>query len=259
MCEHGDEPYPVRLKQAEGVPLKKKLISLFTLEKLDTALDELREERGDLPEKVAKLEAEAGEYAEKITECDKILSVGASERVKKERETIEIIEKIEKYKKQLHNVQTNKEYDALTKEIEDAEARINTDESDIERFTDEAVLIKTRKEQFVELYNAINEELAEKKKDLDEILQVNAAEENTLIKRREAILKEIKPDDLKMYLRIRDAKGKAVAPIKRNSCSGCFNVVPPQKILEIKKYTKVYTCEHCGRILVTEDLSEEIR
>jgi uncharacterized protein len=238
--------------------LKQKLISLYTLEMLDTALDELRQDRGDLPEKVDKLQAEAKEYAEKIEECDKIISVGASERVKKERETLEIIEKIEKYKKQLLSVQTNKEYDALTKEIEDAEARINTDETDIERFTDEAVLIKSRKEQYQELFKAISEELEEKRKDLNEILQLNAEEENTLIKRRESVLKEIKTDDLKAYTRIRDAKGKAIAPIKRNSCSGCFNVVPPQKILEIKKYNKVYTCEHCGRILVTEDLSREI-
>ena len=239
--------------------MKKKLISLYTLETLDTALNELREERGDLPEKVEKLEAEVREYEEKLVECDKILSVGASERVKKEKETLEIIDKIEKYKKQLLNVQTNKEYDALTKEIEDAEARINTDESDIERFTDEAVLIKGRKQQYEELYQAVRAELEEKRKDLDEILQVNAEEENTLTKRREAVLKDIKPEDYKTYTRIRDAKGKAIAPIKRNSCSGCFNVVPPQKILEIKKYNKVYTCEHCGRILVTDDLTEEIK
>ena len=238
--------------------MKNKLISLFTLEKLDTALDELRDERGDLPEEVEKLEAEVKDYAEKLEECDRIISIGASERVKKEKDTLDVIEKIEKYKKQLLDVKTNKEYDALTKEIEDAETRINNDESDIERFTDEAILIKERKLQYEELFNAVNEKLAEKKKDLDEILQVNAEEESTLVKRRNALLKEIKPEDLKAYHRIRKAKGKAVAPIKRNSCSGCFNVVPPQKILEIKKYNRMYTCEHCGRILVTEDLSQDI-
>jgi len=42
----------------------------------------------------------------------------------------------------------------------------------------------------------------------------------------------------------------AVVTIKRNACGGCFNTVPPQKQVDIKKNEKIILCEHCGRIFV---------
>jgi uncharacterized protein len=239
--------------------LENQLRSFYLLELLDTELDELKEQRGDLPEKVNQLEESVGTLKAKIEECDTILKVGESERVRKERETLEYIEKIEKYKGQQLHVHNNKEYDALTHEIEMAESLIETYEADIERFTDEAELIRDRKVNFQSEFETQSEELKEKKKDLTEILQLNAEEENILVKQREIALKDLSADDMEAYSRIRNAKGKAVAPIKRNSCSGCFNVVPPQKILEIKKHNRLYTCEHCGRILVSEEISRQVK
>ena len=55
------------------------------------------------------------------------------------------------------------------------------------------------------------------------------------------------------YNTIRGAKsGKAIVPVLNRSCSGCYNVVPPQLVLEIRKDDRVIICEHCGRILISE-------
>jgi predicted nucleic acid-binding Zn-ribbon protein len=46
----------------------------------------------------------------------------------------------------------------------------------------------------------------------------------------------------------------AVVTVERNACGGCFNQIPPQMQLEIALRKKVIVCEHCGRVLVDENI-----
>ena len=59
-------------------------------------------------------------------------------------------------------------------------------------------------------------------------------------------------------LRKNAVNGLAVVTIDRDSCSGCFNQIPPQRQLDIRQRKKVIVCEHCGRILVDEALTQEL-
>ena len=60
-------------------------------------------------------------------------------------------------------------------------------------------------------------------------------------------------------MRIRKAKkGKAVATIKRSACSGCHNIVPSQRQLELRQNNRLFYCEYCGRILVSAEISESV-
>ena len=239
--------------------MKNKLRSLYMLQLLDAELDELRESRGDLPDAVEGLAAHVLELQTRIEESSAALKIGATERSRKEKETLELIAKIDKYKTQQLQVQSNKEYDALTHEIDMAETVIRQYEEDIERFTSEAETIKAKKDAHDEQLTGLAAELAEKQDELKAVLAVTEEEENKLVSKREEALAHILPDDLEVYTRIRNARGKAIAPIRRGSCSGCYNIVPPQLILEIKKHNRVYHCEHCGRILISEDLAAETK
>jgi uncharacterized protein len=240
--------------------LKSKLQSMFLLQLLDTELDELRELRGDLPETVRQLEAQAGDVQAKIDECDETLKRGAVERSRKEKESLELIGKIERYKGQQLEVHNNREYDALTREMDLAEHTIATYEADIEHIVEEAEETRAQRTGLEEQINALNEQLAEKRQELEEIMTTTREEEIALEKKRDDALAQITADYMQMYNRIRGAKnGKAVAPVRRGSCSGCYNVVPPQLILEIRKHDRLYTCEHCGRILVSEEIAVETR
>jgi len=62
------------------------------------------------------------------------------------------------------------------------------------------------------------------------------------------------------YNRLRkNAKnGLAVVTIRRDSCSGCFNQIPPQRQSDIRQRKKIIVCEHCGRILVDEQMALEV-
>jgi predicted nucleic acid-binding Zn-ribbon protein len=68
----------------------------------------------------------------------------------------------------------------------------------------------------------------------------------------------VKKNDISSYMRIRKAKkGLAGATIKRSACSGCHNIVPSQRQLEIRRNNKLFYCEYCGRILVSSEIAED--
>ena len=107
------------------------------------------------------------------------------------------------------------------------------------------------------LLTELAEELKVKQKELKEIISSNQKEESKLLEERKKIEVQIKKPDYAAYIRIRKAKkGKAVVTIKRSACTGCHNIVPAQRQLEIRRNNKIFFCEYCGRILVSHEISE---
>ena len=105
----------------------------------------------------------------------------------------------------------------------------------------------------------LKKELKGKEADLKDIVKANEREESKLLEERKKIESEVKKSDLSSYTRIRKAKkGLAVATIKRSACSGCHNIVPSQKQLEIRRNNRLYNCEYCGRILVSSEIAEDV-
>ncbi|MCH5684983.1 C4-type zinc ribbon domain-containing protein [Niabella sp. W65] len=70
----------------------------------------------------------------------------------------------------------------------------------------------------------------------------------------------MEPRLLTSYEKIRGnfRNGLAVVPVVRDACGGCFYSIPPQKQSEIKQHKKIIACENCGRILVDEELHNNI-
>jgi uncharacterized protein len=237
--------------------LKSILVELYKLQLVDLALDDIFEIRGDLPQAVAKIEELLSGFEQKIIEYDKILTEGNADRAMKEKQSNELLAKIETYKKQQLSIKTNKQYDALTKEIETAEQTIEENEQAIEQFINKSIEVKARREELQNQVDDLTTDLASKKTELQEIMTTTLEEEQSYLKRRNAIVKNIDNDHIESYNTIRGAKsGRAVVPVLNRSCSGCHNVVPPQLVLEIRKDDRFIICEHCGRILISEAVVE---
>ena len=163
---------------------------------------------------------------------------------------------IKKYEAQLGKVKNNREYDAITKEIEFQNLEIQL----CEKRTKEYKAIIFSKEDFL---SKAEEDLKDKKKDLkvkkselDEIIEETQKEEEDLMIQSEKRGKEIEARLINAYRRIRSnsRNGLAVVPIERDACGGCFNKIPPQRQLDIKTHKKIIVCEHCGRVLVDPNI-----
>jgi predicted nucleic acid-binding Zn-ribbon protein len=96
-----------------------------------------------------------------------------------------------------------------------------------------------------------------KKEELKSIVAKTEKEEKALRKTAAAAEALIDERLLKAYHRIRNnyRNGLALVAIERDSCGGCFNQIPPQIQLEVSQRKKIIACEHCGRILVDNEIA----
>jgi predicted nucleic acid-binding Zn-ribbon protein len=173
-------------------------------------------------------------------------------------EIITLKERIEKYKVQQFEVKTNKQYDALTREIDQSQERVTKLTKELELLEGKAVLAKGDAELLTPEIEELQKELNDRQKELNAVNKEHEQEELRLIHEREKLVAKLATADYQFYERIRNANdGKAVVAVKRNSCGGCFNRVTPQRILELRKNDAIITCERCGRILVSDEIAEK--
>jgi hypothetical protein len=239
--------------------LYNRLKVLYQLQQIDNQLDELEELRGDLPNMVRDLEEKIKSFVGDVEAKEKEQKDSIKNRAENEDEIEKLKENQKKFKAQLYQVRNNKEYDALTKEIDHTEEQINKLEAENNSLADRSKVLTQEIEDITPRLDELNKELKEKKADLKEIIKANEREESKLREERKKTESEVKKNDLSAYMRIRKAKkGLAVSTIKRSACSGCHNIVPSQRQLEIRRNSRLFFCEYCGRILVSSEIAEDV-
>ena len=232
---------------------------LYQLQQIDNQLDELEDLRGDLPNMVRELEEKINSLTIDIELKEKEQKDSLINRDHNEDEIEKLKENQKKFKAQLYQVRNNKEYDALTKEIDHTEEQINKLEAENNSLADKSKVLTSEIEEITPKVEELRNELKEKQADLKEIIKANEREESKLLEERKKFESGVKKNDLSAYMRIRKAKkGLAVATIKRSACSGCHNIVPSQRQLEIRRNNRLFFCEYCGRILVSSEIAEDV-
>ena len=240
--------------------IPQKLDALIKLQTIDSKLNEILKVRGALPEEVSDLEDELTGYETRIEKYNQELT-DLELDIANKRNAIKDSEKlIQKYEEQQMNVRNNREYDAVSKEIELQTLEIQISEKRIKE-GQEKILVK--KEEIGETDNVRIErqkDLDSKKDELNVLLEESEEGEKKLIKEREKSSKRIEERLFNSYEKIRDnaRNGLAVVSVKRGACGGCFAVVPPQRQVEIKERKKLIVCEHCGRIMADVDKIPEV-
>ncbi len=238
--------------------VEQKLQALYDLQTIHTKIDRIRQVRGELPMEVSDLEDEVAGLETRIQKIKGELDDLEDAIVTRKNMIKEAQAAIKKYETQLKDVKNNREYDAISKEIEIQGLEIQVCEKKIKEHGFE-INSKT------EVYEKAMADLEERKNDLqakkDELANITAEtqkEEDELFVKAHEAETHIEERLLIAYNRLRQnsKNGLAVVTIQRDSCSGCFNQIPPQRQLDIRQRKKIIVCEHCGRILVDEAFAQ---
>jgi predicted nucleic acid-binding Zn-ribbon protein len=237
--------------------IAEQLTKLWDLQQVDSQLDEIQILKGELPIEVADLEDEVAGLETRIGKLEASLKEMEVGIAKHQHDGKEAEANILRYERQLEGVKNNREYEALTKEIELARLDIQLSEK---RANDLKVQLTARKDGLTVAeakLAAKQTELQNKKVELDEIIQKTEAEEKKLRAASDKARVGIEQRLLNAYDKIRKTyrNGLSVITVERDSCGGCFNRVPPQVQLEVGLHKKVMACEHCGRILVDHSIA----
>lgn len=237
--------------------MENRLRHLYALQQIDNVLDELEELKGDLPAETRALEELIDGVEKELAALERTMKDAFASRDIADEQIISLKKRLEQYKGQQFQVRNNKEYDALTKEMDNATETIARLEKEMESLESKATMARSDIETTRTKLEELSGQLEEKRAALAEVSKTTEDEELKYRHEREKLLVRVKKGDLSVYERIRKAKkGKAVVPVKRGACGGCFNKVPPQQLLELRQNKKIYQCEQCGRILVSDEIAE---
>src|ERR1700749_3408590 len=188
--------------------VEQKLKALYELQTIHTKIDKIRQVRGELPMEVADLEDDVAGLETRIQKIKNELDDLEDDIVTRKNLIKDAQGNIKKYETQLNEVKNNREYDAITKEIEIQGLDIQVSEKKIKEFGYE---ITTQTSD----YEKALSDLEGRRSDLEAKKASKGIQERLLI----------------AYGRLRgnSKNGLAVVTIRRDSFSGCFKQVPPQR------------------------------
>ena len=244
-------------KDPTDLTVEEKLETLYKLQTTLSAIDEKRALRGELPLEVQDLEDEIAGLTTRVEKIKGEIEDFQQAVTQKKAEIAAAQISVKKYNEQLDDVQNNREYDTLKKEIEFQTLEI---ELCNKKIREAATKVEERKSELKRAEEQIDDRkqaLEEKKNELDEIIEETRAEEERLRDKAKDLEMKVEPRLLTSFKRIRKnaRNGLGIVYVQRDACGGCFNKIPPQRQLDIKMHKKIIVCEYCGRIMIDPELA----
>ena len=231
--------------------LQRDLHVLVAIAKLDAELNSHRTELGLLPDKVSQSKKKLEEIIAAEKDAAAHLDEMAKERRTLEQKLDDNAVQIKKYKVQLMEVKTNKEYTAMLHEIEHLEKDTEAKEERLLILMDELDQQKSQHEQAMEQSASIKKEWQQEQAQLEARINTLSADSEKLDGEKPKLLHELDASLKKRYDRILVKLGDfAVTHVVDDICQGCFTRIPPQTAVEVRQNNRIITCEVCGRILV---------
>ena len=228
------------------------ILNLVELQAIDSQLEDLNSLLGDLPKMVEELNNQENSLKIKIEDAKINLKNVNLNTNKSETINTEIQEKINKLTDQLFLVTNNKQYDALTTEIEHLKDQKGEHETLIITYIEEKEeLEKSISENETQL-EGLKTDLDSRRKKLDEALLNTAEEKEALEKSRKEQVVMIDENTINIYNKVILARsGTAVVSLSGDSCGGCGSALTLQLASEIRA-GNMHRCDSCGRFVYSK-------
>ena len=173
---------------------------------------------------------------------------------KSETANSEIQEKINKLTDQLFLVTNNKQYDALTNEIDHFKEQKDENDSHIILSMDEKEILEKSISENETLLEDLKSDLDIRRKKLKTALSETSEEKAALEKSREKQISKIDSSTIQIYTKVISARsGVAVVSLSGDACGGCGAALPIQMASEIRAAAAhTHRCDNCGRFVYSK-------
>jgi hypothetical protein len=223
---------------------------LIQLQDLDLAADRARRRIAELPAAQQSLDARAADRTAQVTRIKERIAACQAARREVEKELAVVQGRLSKYKGQLMEVKTNKEYQAMQKEMATAEHEVRAHEDTLLEHMEQA---ETLASELKETEAALKTEQAVVARD-QKVLEAERAEiEQELVRltaARTEVIATLSRDVLALFERVAHGrKGVAVAEARDGLCTVCHVRLRPQVFNEVRRNDALHQCDSCTRIL----------
>ena len=227
---------------------------LVELQDIDSQLDDLNGLLGDLPKMVEELNEQESRLLSKIEEDKTRLKEINLSLKKSETANSEIQEKINKLTDQLFLVTNNKQYDALTNEIDHFKEQKDENDSHIISSMDEKEILEKSINENETSLEDLKTDLGFRRKKLETALSETSEEKAALEKSREEQISKIDSSTIQIYTKVISARsGVAVVSLSGDACGGCGAALPIQMASEIRAAAAhTHRCDNCGRFVYSK-------
>ena len=230
--------------------MKEQLELLWELQTIDLELKTIQEGRDRYPKELKRLDDKCQIEKERLQKEKEKIELLEKERRQKEGHLNSEQEKIKRTEGRMFEVKTNKEYQAFLTEIETIKESNSREEEGILHLLDDIDEIKknlSKKEKEVVLI--VEKIEAEKKVIQEKMIRDNEGWKKQMA-RREALTKQLKSNFFRLYNTLKAKRRDiSVVKVKDETCQGCFLNIPPQLFIEVQKNNALIQCPHCNRIL----------
>lgn len=230
--------------------MKDEIQNLMNLQAIDLDVQQidLKMAKGHDELEAQRAKIEAGQSL--IADYEEQLELSGKRRRELEALIDDEQERIKDRQTKLMNIQTNREYQSILKEIEDTKAANKEREDELVLLLEQSEAIekkiealKTSNEETEELLTAETQKLKKATAKLE-------TEKNKILRSREAKAKKVKEKNLKRYEKLRENRnGLAVAGVTNGVCRGCNMNIPPQMFNELLKEQEILSCPTCNRMM----------
>jgi len=162
--------------------------------------------------------------------------------------------KIEKAEKNMELISTQREYEALDKEREDAEDKAKDFRTKLLR--EERLLFDLDEQikQSQALIEQQEKELEERRRGIEEEVAAKNAQMEALSQQEKSLTPDLDPEVLFKFERIiRNKMGRGIVAIKGGVCMGCHMILPAQFANTVREGQEIVFCPYCSRILFYEE------
>jgi len=233
--------------------LREQLDLLWELQKIDLDLKSIKAERDRTPKELKKLDEKLNIEKERIQKEKERVELLEKERRKKELDLSSKQEKIKREEARMFEVKTNKEYQALLSEIESIKQAIGREEEGILQILDDVDELKKNLSKREKEMAVMQEKVEAEGKAIEEKMAHGDTAWKKQMERREVISKQLEATLVKLYDMLKEKRqGLGVVSAKDETCQGCFVNIPPQMFIEVQKNNALIRCPNCNRILYWE-------
>jgi len=223
---------------------------LVRLQQIETFSDGARRKIADLPDRLRALDARCAAAREAVDAARAALADNQAARRSLEKDLAALQGRLAKFRDQLMEVKTNREYQAMQKEIEVAQTEVRkTEDQLLERMIEADELghhVKRAELAAVAEQTAVGDE----RHQLEEGVSALQAELDRVAQTRTVTMAGLPPPVLAVFEQVSKLRrGTAVAEARDGHCTLCNVRLRPQVFNEIRKNDSLIQCDSCQRIL----------
>jgi predicted nucleic acid-binding Zn-ribbon protein len=223
---------------------------LIHLQELDLAAERQRRRATDIPVLQAALDARVAERTASVDAVKGRIAACQAARRDIERDLAAVQSRLSKFKNQLMEVKTNKEYQAMQKEMSVAEQEISEHETRLLERMEESDGLALELKSAEAALKAEQAEVARDRQALESERARVGDELKQTTEERAQLANQVSRDALAIFDRIAQGRrGLALAEARDGLCTVCHVRLRPQVFNEARRNAGIIQCDSCSRIL----------